>query len=108
MTLFVYAAIDIGGLWPGNPFNSEWLISLERPGCKVEHGIFRLGYEAKSWDVVYFHWPEHTTDSIRAETIVVLENKLVALKKQSKLVMTIHNAEPHRRCDESARTLYRD
>ena len=105
----VYLPVDICGLSSLNPYLNELVRGLEHAGCQVDIGKYRLLNLYKAWDIVHFHWPEYILDSYTpsAQEIDWLRLQLDAIKKTSRIVVTVHNASPHFTNSRDYEPLYR-
>ncbi len=82
-----------------NPYNALLSESLERAGAEVEEFSTRALLTGR-WDIWHLHWPEHSfhQPSILSATKSLLRKCatiLIALATRTRIVWTVHNAEPH-------------
>jgi len=105
----IYIATDVNGLYPGNPFTINLILSLENSGLIIDCGLFRLSATAKPWIIVNFQWPEEIFgwSEPSFDQLAWLESRLIEISKTSKIVATIHNSAPHYRDTEGFSALYR-
>lgn len=91
-----------------NPFIPELVFSLKFNGCDIDTGVSFLDSDIKDWDIVNFQWPEYILPfcGVKNDPIGWLRNRLLLIKKKSKIVITIHNLLPHRDKSDFSRSVY--
>lgn len=92
----VYIPLDITGHESGNAYDTELVRSLERSGIRVDFGLWRMSCEPRNWDVIHLQWPEYLiARPISSDKIDRLISWLFLAKRNSKIVLTVHNLAPH-------------
>lgn len=104
----VYIPVDVCNAFPDNPFISDLIFGLENHDCQVYHGLFRLNNYDQHYDVINIHWPEalFSWEEPSANQLEALERCLIEKSKNSKIVVTVHNKNPHFKCTNNNKLLY--
>jgi hypothetical protein len=100
--------VDVAGIHPHNPYVPELIKGLERQGCQVMHGLFRVG-DVPDCDIINIHWPEalcswHEPSS---QDLDDLSHWLLTARKRSRIVVTVHNEAPHYKGSSRYTALYK-
>ena len=109
--LKVLVPVDIGNYRESNPYVVEMIKSLDRNEeiDSVLHGTFWFEQEHTDYDIIHFQWPEKLISDSTLNFIDIgkLHSKINQLKKNARIVSTVHNLYPHYREDAELINLYK-